>query len=157
MKIGIDARLVTYRRGMGNFVFNLLVALSKLPGNHDYVLYVDDPKAIKVVPADPRFQMKRLGPKFYPLLEQVVLPLQAARDKVRSLKSCILLSKVVWTESGKYGWSTMTRIATADTTGHWWTSSSELERKSCSGPRRARRVGPFGLDSGMGRFREREG
>ncbi len=79
MRIGIDARLLTYRRGIGNFVYNLLTELAKLPGDEQYVLYVDDMRAAEFVPHDPRFTVKRLGPKSYPLWEQVGLPLAIAR------------------------------------------------------------------------------
>ena len=82
MRIGIDARLLTYRRGIGNFVYNLLTELAKLPGDEQYVLYVDDLRATEFAPQDSRFLVKRLGPRFYPLWEQVSLPLTVARDRL---------------------------------------------------------------------------
>jgi glycosyltransferase involved in cell wall biosynthesis len=81
MRIGIDARLLTYRRGMGNYVYNLLVELAKLPGDERYILYVDDLRAAEHSPQNPRFVVKRLAPRFYPLWEQVSLPLAVARDR----------------------------------------------------------------------------
>lgn len=82
LKIGIDARLVTYRRGMGNFTYNLLVELAKLSTEHEYVLYVDDPAAVPLLPATPQFPAKVLIPKFYPVWEQFVLPLQVVKDRL---------------------------------------------------------------------------
>lgn len=82
LKIGIDARLITYRRGMGNFTYNLLVELAKLSTPHNYILYVDDPNAIQAVPACPRYTVKVLQPKFYPVWEQTVLPRQVQKDQL---------------------------------------------------------------------------
>jgi len=80
MRIGIDARLLTYRRGIGNFVYNLLTELAKLPGNEQYILYVDDMQAAQFVPQDPRFIVKKLWPRLYPLWEQVSLALAITCD-----------------------------------------------------------------------------
>lgn len=80
--IGVDARLLTYRRGMGNFVYNMLMELAKLPGDERYILYVDDMQAAEYAPRDLRFVVKKLDPTFYPLWEQVSLPLAVARDRL---------------------------------------------------------------------------
>lgn len=80
MRIGIDARLLTYRRGIGNFVYNLLTELAKLSGDDQYILYVDDMQTAQFAPLDPHFVVKILGPKLYPLWEQVSLSLAVARD-----------------------------------------------------------------------------
>lgn len=82
LKIGIDARLVTYRRGMGNFTYNLLKELAKLSTDHEYLLYVDDPAALPLLPTAPHFSAKVLSPKFYPIWEQIILPLQVAKDRL---------------------------------------------------------------------------
>ncbi|MFA5800897.1 MAG: glycosyltransferase family 1 protein [Thermoleophilia bacterium] len=82
MRIGIDARLLVYRRGMGNFVYNLLIELAKLSGNEQYILYVDDKRAAEYAPRDSRFSIKVIGPKLYPLWEQVSLPLAIKRDRL---------------------------------------------------------------------------
>jgi glycosyltransferase involved in cell wall biosynthesis len=82
MRIGIDARLLTYRRGMGNFVYNLLTELVKLPGDEQYILYVDDMRAAQCAPQGPRFVVKRLWSKIYPVWEQVSLPLAITRDRL---------------------------------------------------------------------------
>lgn len=85
MRIGIDARLLTYRRGIGNFVYNLLAALAELPNAYSLVLYVDDPRAVGLVPTGSRFTVKVLAPRLYPLWEQFSLPLAAARDQLHIL------------------------------------------------------------------------
>src|SRR4051794_23551125 len=85
MKIGIDARLMTYRRGMGNLVYQLIAELARLPLEHTFLLYVDNPAAREAVPRHPRFHLRVLRPALYPVWEQVVLPRQAARDGVQVL------------------------------------------------------------------------
>jgi len=62
MRIGIDARLLTYRRGIGNFVYNLLAELAKGPGDEQYILYVDNVQAAQSAPQDPRFVVRMIGP-----------------------------------------------------------------------------------------------
>jgi glycosyltransferase involved in cell wall biosynthesis len=81
-RIGIDARLLVYRRGMGNYVYNLLMELANLPGNDQFVLYVDDLRAGEYAPKDPRFKVIKIGPKFYPFWEQISLPLVVAHDRL---------------------------------------------------------------------------
>ena len=70
---------------MGNYVYNLIAALSQLPHSHEFTLYVDDPKAAQYVPQDPRFTLRVLPPKAYPVWEHVSFPLAAARDRVHVL------------------------------------------------------------------------
>jgi len=82
MRIGIDARLIAYRRGMGNFVYNLIMELAKLPGDEQYVLYVDDMKEEEFAPCNSRFKFRKIRPSFYPIWEQLTLPLAVARDHV---------------------------------------------------------------------------
>ena len=78
--IGIDARLLSYRRGIGNFVYNLLTELAKIPGDERYILYVDDDRAKEFAPQNPRFTVKNIGVKIYPLWEQISLPLTVGSD-----------------------------------------------------------------------------
>lgn len=95
MNIGIDARLVTYRRGMGNLVYNLLIELAKLPMAHHFYLYVDQPQAIDYLPQDPRFTPRVILPGFYPLWEQILLPRQAQRDQLDILH-CPANTAPIW-------------------------------------------------------------
>ena len=80
LQIGIDARLAGYRRGMGNYVHNLLWEFARLPTEHHFVLYVDDAGTSAAVPCNDRFVVRRLWPKLYPVWEQLSLPAQVAHD-----------------------------------------------------------------------------
>ncbi|HEY4304188.1 MAG TPA: glycosyltransferase family 1 protein [Gemmatimonadaceae bacterium] len=81
-RIGIDARLVRYRRGIGNFVFHLLESLAESDTPHRFVLYVDRREALAKLPKDPRFTSRVIGPPVYPIWEQVSLPRAARRDRL---------------------------------------------------------------------------
>lgn len=82
MKIGIDARTVINRRGIGNVVYHLLQGLSKIPYDCSYVIYVNDIKANELMPKDPRFSVRVIGPKIYPIWEQISLPVSVLKDKL---------------------------------------------------------------------------
>ena len=82
MKIGIDARTLRNRRGIGNVVFHLLQGLSQIPYDCSFVIYVDDLKSIELIPKDSRFSVKVLRPKIYPIWEQVSLPFCVIQDKL---------------------------------------------------------------------------
>lgn len=82
LRIGIDARLAGYRRGMGNYVHNLVWQFARLPTEHRFVLYVDDADASETLPHGDRFVVRRLRPKLYPVWEQLALPVQIARDRL---------------------------------------------------------------------------
>lgn len=82
MKIGVDARTLINRRGIGNVVFHLLQGLSKIPYECSFIIYVDDFKSREFVPNDPRFFVKVLQPKIYPIWEQVSLPLNVMQDEL---------------------------------------------------------------------------
>src|SRR5579883_1378841 len=82
LRIGIDAHLLTYRRGIGNCVYNLLMELAMLPAPHQYFLYLNDAKACAHAPDDPRFHVRVLKPKFIPYWEQIALPRAARRDRL---------------------------------------------------------------------------
>ena len=82
LRIGIDVRLLIRRRGIGNYVYNLLQELVKLESQHKFILYSDSEDVAYAVPNDSRFILKIIGPKFYPLWEQIVLPIHAVRDNL---------------------------------------------------------------------------
>jgi glycosyltransferase involved in cell wall biosynthesis len=82
MKIAMDARLIAYRRGIGNWIFNLLGAMADLPGEHSLLLYVDTAESVEFIPKFPGFTARILGPRNYPFWEQVSLPLSVADDGV---------------------------------------------------------------------------
>ncbi len=85
LKIGIDARTLTNKRGIGNVVFHLLHGLSAISSDITYIIYIDDPKAIVFMPNDPRFTCKLIRPKLYPLWEQIALPYHVIKDKLNIL------------------------------------------------------------------------
>jgi len=82
LRVGVDARLITYRRGIGNFVQHLLDALARLDTPHEFVLYVDSNAAVPLAPKHPRFTTRVLGPRIYPVWEQCSLPAQLRRDRI---------------------------------------------------------------------------
>lgn len=85
MKIGIDARFALgRRRGIGNYVLNLLREYARCGNAHEFVLYTDRDDTERVLPAGRNFTVRRL-PGFYPLFEQVCLPRAAAADGVELL------------------------------------------------------------------------
>jgi glycosyltransferase involved in cell wall biosynthesis len=85
MRIGIDARLVRYRRGMGNQIFNLLQGLATLSSPHDFLLYLDRPPAPGELPDALADAARIIGPAAYPVWEQLALPHHARRDRVEVL------------------------------------------------------------------------
>jgi len=82
MRIGIDARTLINRRGIGNVVFHFLRELSNIPNDNFYIIYVDDQDSEKYIPKDIRFSVRVLGPKIYPIWEQITLPLSIVRDNL---------------------------------------------------------------------------
>lgn len=82
MRIGIDARLLTYRRGMGNYIRYMLAELANLPGKDQFVLYVNDLRAAEYAPKDPRFMIRKIRSTFYPFWEQISLPLAVKHDRL---------------------------------------------------------------------------
>lgn len=83
-KIGIDARFVTSlpRRGIGNYSLNLINELVKIDPTVQYYLYIRKADKEKVLPSLPNVIIRRLWMPFYPLWENVALPLAAWRDRV---------------------------------------------------------------------------
>lgn len=80
MIIGIDARSLKSRRGIGNVVYHLLQGLANIPFGCSFVVYVDNAKSLALIPNDSRFKGKVLHPKIYPIWEQVSLSLSAIFD-----------------------------------------------------------------------------
>jgi glycosyltransferase involved in cell wall biosynthesis len=82
MRIGIDARSIKNRRGIGNVVYNLLHGLSRLENSCSFFIYTDDNSVGYLIPSDSRFTVKVIKPKLYPFWEQISLPLIAIRDEL---------------------------------------------------------------------------
>jgi len=84
MKIGIDARLLSYRRGMGNFLYNLLVELQDIDRENHYVLYTD--RSIdNIIPLTVTAKVRIIRLPSYPLWEQVLLPAVVTKDNLDML------------------------------------------------------------------------
>ena len=98
MKIGIDARLLSYRRGMGNYVFNLIAALGTLDTANQYVLYVGRLSDAKLaLPANFRASVVSSPP--YPLWEQVLLPWHAWKDRLEAYPTLKIKVSAAWNHS----------------------------------------------------------
>ncbi|GAC1304808.1 MAG: glycosyltransferase family 1 protein [Mucilaginibacter sp.] len=82
LTIGIDARFLAKRRGIGNYIKNLLEELAKTTSPHKFILYADSKAVINAVPADPRFSLKIIPFKLYPIWEQLILPFHVWADKL---------------------------------------------------------------------------
>ena len=99
MRIGIDARLLAYRRGMGNFLYNLLIELIELDRTNQYVLYTNQPLSDTNLDLPDNFQVQFLSLPTYPLWEQVALPLAARRDQLDVLH-CPANTGPLWLPKG---------------------------------------------------------
>ncbi len=82
MKVGIDARFASYRRGIGNYAYHLITELTRIRNHHQFVVYADASMA-----ADDLAKWAAEGSRVhvypsypYVLWEQVFLPRWAARD-----------------------------------------------------------------------------
>ncbi|MFN7172702.1 MAG: glycosyltransferase family 4 protein [Fimbriimonadaceae bacterium] len=82
LRIGIDARLVAYRRGIGNVTHHLLKEIASRNLPHTFIAYVDSEKAAEATPKAPHIEAKVLSPSFYPLWEQSALPKAIKRDRI---------------------------------------------------------------------------
>jgi len=83
VKIGIDTRFaVSMRRGIGNYVLNLIKKLSELDSVNEYILYTDKYDSEGVLPKQSNFRVKTICPSNYLVWEQLLLPLHAKRDAV---------------------------------------------------------------------------
>lgn len=92
LHIGIDARLIHYRRGMGTVVYSLInewvrfitTPCDDAPIPFRLTLYVDSARAVTAAApfANDYVNVRQFGPAFYPLWEQWLLPRQALKDRV---------------------------------------------------------------------------
>jgi len=79
MKIGLDIRLLTYRRGMGNYVYHLVTELAQIDSTNHYILYTNQPHDLTL---PDNFQTQQLTMPTYPLWEQLALSYAARRDQL---------------------------------------------------------------------------
>lgn len=84
LRIGIDARFITRhpRRGIGNYSLNLVNELVTLNSSVEYVLYIAEPDLERILPRLPNVTIRQLWPSFYPIWENVALPIAALRDRL---------------------------------------------------------------------------
>ncbi len=82
MKIGIDARFAVKapRRGIGTYSLNLISELMDLDRRVEFILYIDRDDIEGTLPSGSNVQVRRLRPSFYPLWEQLALPVAAWHD-----------------------------------------------------------------------------
>lgn len=85
MRIGIDARLLTYRRGMGNYVCSLMGSISQLPSRHEFFLFVSaadarNPQTLPAIPAT--WKLVGLPGGNYAVQEQIALPALLLRNRI---------------------------------------------------------------------------
>lgn len=84
MRIGIDARFVTQKpmRGIGSYSKNIINELFTFDKNNIYFLYTYHDDENSILPKGDNIFVKRLRMPFYPLWEQLGLPLAVVLDKV---------------------------------------------------------------------------
>lgn len=82
IKIGFDACLLSYRRGIGNFVYHILSHLASLDCNHQYLLYLTTKPKYFNLSLPENFTFRSFVCLSYILWEQVQLPLAAIYDGV---------------------------------------------------------------------------
>lgn len=84
MKIGIDARLASYRRGLGNYVYNLVTEFRKIQTDHRFVVYVDSsmPPAELAQWQSGRLEIRVCPSGNYVLWEQLILPTRSFVDGI---------------------------------------------------------------------------
>lgn len=82
MKIGIDGRWIDKPSGLGNMGKNLIVELSKIDDENNYVIYLNKAENADLIPKKNNFKTKFIGTFPYPLWEQILLPFHITMDKV---------------------------------------------------------------------------
>lgn len=84
MRVGIDARFVTSlpRRGIGTYSLNLIREIVGAYPTIDFFLYARHQDLEAVLPMAPNVYVRQLPVPFYPLWEQVALPLAAYQDRL---------------------------------------------------------------------------
>ena len=95
MRIGIDVRYALHtRRGIGNYVLNLIHNLAAIDSCNNYLLYSDIKDKDEALPQQKNFEFIQISlgnnqkdinqtkSKLFALWEQVLLPQQAKRDKI---------------------------------------------------------------------------
>lgn len=101
IRLGIDARygLRKNRRGIGNYIYNLLCEFCRIrPPGFEFVLYADnsaDPEVVEEFQQDP-FTVRVLSAPNLAWWEQVVLPVAARHDRVDLLHCTSNIAPVIF-------------------------------------------------------------
>ncbi len=85
MRIGMDARYAfrSQRRGIGQYVAEILSGLARLDTDDTFVLYVDAQADIgSLTLPENRFRLRRLAVRNPMVFEEIALPLAARRDRL---------------------------------------------------------------------------
>jgi len=84
-RIGIDTRLATYRRGIGNFTYHLVSMFARLGASDQFILYTSSLSATGLPPLPSNFLLRPIKWPSYPLWEQIGLPIASKCDGVHLL------------------------------------------------------------------------
>lgn len=84
-RVGIDCRQLINMRGIGSMISNLLSNLDKTDKQIIYYLYIQDKKLRELIPIQENFVIRYIPNFFYPLWEQILLPLFCIIDKINIL------------------------------------------------------------------------
>lgn len=80
MRIGIDGRILTTRRGMGRVLRYILRPLLQLGATDEFLLYIG-PSPIEELTDAPNIRVRPLSSGLVPLYEQILLPAAVKADK----------------------------------------------------------------------------
>jgi glycosyltransferase involved in cell wall biosynthesis len=81
MIIGIDGRII-FKRGVGRYIENLVKNLLEVDKTNQYIVYLDRRSTLKEYMDQKNCRFKRLNTDSALFYEQLLLPAQAAEDKV---------------------------------------------------------------------------
>jgi len=82
-RIGLDARFALgERRGIGNYSLELFRAMASMNHEFEFVFYSDREDTEGLLSCLPNSRVRVIRPGFYPLWEQVLLPLTLRRDDI---------------------------------------------------------------------------
>ncbi|OGG16276.1 hypothetical protein A3D77_02340 [Candidatus Gottesmanbacteria bacterium RIFCSPHIGHO2_02_FULL_39_11] len=81
MRIGIDSRLY-YQTGVGRYIRNLILELSKIPSGNEYYIYLRKKEFEEFVPPSSQFVKRLVDLPWHGVKEQIVIPSVLKKDKV---------------------------------------------------------------------------
>jgi len=83
LKVGLDARFALgERRGIGNYSLELFKAMAAVNQDFDFVFYSDREDTEGLLAHLPNSRIRVIRPGFYPLWEQVLLPMALRADRI---------------------------------------------------------------------------